>query len=400
MDELRASLRTVCVTGTNGKTSTTRLIASIVEAAGGVSAHVTTLGAVVAGQTLDYDGSMKAFSAVAAAAADAGATILAVETTSRALESGFATRWPPDVAVFTNLSRDHLDRHGSPEAYLAAKARLFFALPEMGRAILNANDPACVLLAENLPETIDVRGFATREADSPIAVALRAAQTEAHRDGARVVLAPSPFADALGGELTLAVPGAFQVDNALAAALAARALDLPDAAIREGIARFGGVPGRFQRVASRPLVLVDYAHTPDALERTLEAARALVESPGALVCVFGCGGERDHGKRAEMGALADVLADRVLLTTDNARSEDPEAIAEMIRAGAVGRSTWDEERDRRTAIERAVREASPEDVVVIAGRGHEEVQHLPTGSVRLSDADVARRVAGRLGLLI
>jgi UDP-N-acetylmuramoyl-L-alanyl-D-glutamate--2,6-diaminopimelate ligase len=397
-DPKSRSLRTVCVTGTNGKTSTTRLIASIVKAAGEVPAEVTTLGARVAGHSLEYDGSMHAFRAVAERAVKEGAEIFAVETTSRALAGGFASRWPPDVAVFTNLSRDHLDRHGTPESYLAAKARLFFALPGHGTAILNAADPACALLAETLPQTLSIRGFAVGEPGGGVPVTLGAVAVDATRDGTRVTLAQSPLADALGGELTLSVPGSFQVDNALAAALAADALGLEATAIRAGIEAFDGVPGRFQSIVRRPLVLVDYAHTPDALERTLKAARGLVEGEGRLVCVFGCGGERDHGKREPMGAAADRLADRVFLTTDNPRSEDPAAIAETVRRGATGQSDWAEEPDRRIAIDKAMEEAAAEDVVVIAGRGHEEVQHLPTGPIPLSDADVARAAAGRLGL--
>jgi UDP-N-acetylmuramoyl-L-alanyl-D-glutamate--2,6-diaminopimelate ligase len=399
VDTLQRSLRTVCVTGTNGKTSTTRLIASIVEAAGLVPAHVTTLGASVAGRSLEYDGSMSAFRAVAEHAVKDGARVLAVETTSRALAAGFATRWPPDVAVFTNLSRDHLDRHGTPESYLAAKARLFFALPEAGTAVLNAADPACTLLAETLPETLRIRGFAVGEASGEVPVELAANTLEATRDGTHVTLAPSPLADACSGALSLSVPGSFQADNALAAALAADALGLEATAIRAGIDGFEGVPGRFQRIARRPLVLVDYAHTPDALERTLTAARPLVEDGGRLVCVFGCGGERDRGKRAAMGAIADRVADRVLLTTDNPRSEDPRGIAEMVIGGAGGNAEWAEEPDRRAAIDESIGSAAGPDVVVIAGRGHEETQHLPTGPIALSDIDAARSAAARFGLL-
>ncbi len=399
MDALRQSLRTVCVTGTNGKTSTTRMIASIVEAAGEVPAHVTTLGASVGGETVDYDGSMSAFRAFAERAVNEGAGILAVETTSRALAGGFATRWPPDVAVFTNLSRDHLDRHGSPEAYLAAKARLFFALPKGGVAVLNAADPACALVAETLPPHVAMRGFAVGDATAEIPTWLCARELHATREGTRAML-EGLLASALGSELTLSIPGPFQIDNAIAAAIAADALGLPPDAIRRGLSRFAGVPGRFEPITRRPLVLVDYAHTPDALERTLSAARPLAESAGGqLFCVFGCGGDRDQGKREVMGAVADRLADQVLLTTDNPRSEDPVAIALMVRRGARGQSTWKEEPDRQTAIEAAMTAATEDDVVVIAGRGHEAVQHLGSGPVPFSDAAVARRTAERLGLM-
>jgi UDP-N-acetylmuramoyl-L-alanyl-D-glutamate--2,6-diaminopimelate ligase len=360
---------------------------------------VTTLGAEVAGETVAYDGSMRAFLAVTERAVECGVGVLAVETTSRALAAGFASRWRPDVAVFTNFSQDHLDRHGTPEAYLAAKARLFLALKKGGVAVLNAADPACGLLAEAIPSHVSLRGFVARgRGVGAIPVELAIEHLTADREGTTLRFAASALGEALSFELRLSIPGVFQADNALAAALAADALGASAEAIREGIASFRGVPGRFEAIAHAPLVLVDYAHTPDALTRTLEAARALVAAEaGRVLCVFGCGGERDATKRAPMGAVADSLADRVYLTTDNPRSEPPDVIAKMVEAGATGRSSWQTEPDRAAAIARAIGDASPADAVVIAGRGHETVQILPTGPLDFSDAEVARaacRLAG------
>ncbi|MEO8552507.1 MAG: cyanophycin synthetase, partial [Kofleriaceae bacterium] len=187
--------------------------------------------------------------------------------------------------------------------------------------------------------------------------------------------------------------GAVHAQNALAAALAAHALGYAGDAIRRGLAAFVGVPGRFEVVARAPLVIVDYAHTPDGLAGTLATARAL----GArVICVFGCGGNRDRGKRPEMGAVADGAADTVVLTTDNPRHEDPEAIAAEILTGAPApRARWIVELDRARAIELALALARPADIVVIAGKGHERVQEIAGAALPFSDADVVRAVTTR-----
>jgi UDP-N-acetylmuramyl-tripeptide synthetase len=188
----------------------------------------------------------------------------------------------------------------------------------------------------------------------------------------------------LQGPLELSVTGAVHVQNALGAALAALALGYPDSAIRAGLRAFTGVPGRFELVSRDPLAVVDYAHTPDGLRGTLATARALVQ--GRILLVFGCGGERDQGKRPEMGQLADAGADLVVLTTDNPRREDPAAIAAMVRAGAgAPRARWIEEPDRRAAIALALSEARPGDLVLVAGKGHEETQEVGGQTLAFSD---------------
>ncbi len=402
LDQLAEGLTTLAVTGTNGKTSTTSMIASIVGAAGEPAVRVTTLGMWVGQEQLADDSSMASFVRTLRRAREVGARTLALEVTSRALEGGFAEGWPAQIAVFTNLTHDHLDRHHTPERYLAAKAQLFVRLREAGAAVLNAADPASALLAEVLPQHARCAGFLARPdaaAAAPnVPVALAAAQLEHDQRGIRIALAPSPLAAALQGALQLRVLGEFQADNALAAALATALAGYGAAAIKRGLLDFAGVPGRFEVCCTEPLVLVDFAHTPDALQRVLESARCLAQRRGGrLGCVFGCGGERDAEKRPRMGALADRLADVVWLTTDNPRGEQPEQIASMVRAGAAGRAVWHEQPERAAAIGAAVGWAQPADALVIAGRGHETQQQLASGPIPFSDRAVVREALRRRG---
>jgi UDP-N-acetylmuramoyl-L-alanyl-D-glutamate--2,6-diaminopimelate ligase len=297
--------------------------------------------------------------------------------------------------VFTNLSRDHLDYHGTPERYLASKAQLFMQLPTAGAAVLNAADPSSALLAEVVPEGARRLAYAARPVDPACAalpLALEAADVRVDRSGTRITLAPSPLADALGGALSLSIIGSVHAENALAAAVAAHAAGYSPDAIRRGLAHFAGVPGRFEVVSERPLVVVDFAHTPDALEAALRLARSLItDVGGSVTCVFGCGGDRDPGKRAPMGEVAGRLADFVVLTTDNPRGEDPVAIAEMVAAGLRGSSAKLERiLERAEAIETAIRRATPADVVVIAGKGHERTQVMGERVVPFDDRLVAR----------
>ena len=386
----RARFRVACVTGTNGKTTTTSMLAAIVEAAGEPSARITTLGAFVAGETISRAQTSEAFVAAIAAAARAGVKTLAIETTSEALQAGFAASFPADVAVFTNFSRDHLDAHGTPESYLAAKAQLFVHVRET--AIFNASDPASALLDEITKPSVVRHAYATRGVDPACAHlprSLVAARVSGTSGGTAVALSLSELSARLDGELSLAVVSAVNAENALAAALAADALGYDAGAIKAGLAAFRGVPGRFELVGRAPLVAVDYAHTPDALARTLAEARALVD--GRVICVFGCGGERDRGKRPEMGEVAARGADVVFVTTDNPRSERAEDIADAVCAGARGGPA--EVRripDRAAAIRAAIQLASPSDIVVLAGKGHETVQLLGDLTLPFDDADVAR----------
>lgn len=382
------ALRTIAVTGTNGKTTTTSMIHEIVASSGEPSAYLTTLGAWVERQKIINDDPALEFLATVERAVDRGARTLALEVTSKALALGLAGRWAAHVAVFTNLSRDHLDMHGTPEQYLAAKAQLFLALPAGGVAVLNADDPSSALIAELLPGELDIRWFSLFDSSATLA----ATNVEVSQSGTSVSLADSALARRLGGRLQLKIVGRVHAQNALASALACDAAGYSPQAIVSGLSAFEGVTGRFQIVGQRPLVVVDYAHTPDGLRSTLVTARDLVGKQGRLICVFGCGGDRDKGKRPDMGAAVHRLADVAVLTTDNPRSESPKAIAEGVRQGAHGQGAeWIERLDRRDAIETTIAQAMAPDVVVIAGKGHEADQEIAGQLFPFSDVDIARR---------
>jgi UDP-N-acetylmuramoyl-L-alanyl-D-glutamate--2,6-diaminopimelate ligase len=408
-----AGLALACVTGTNGKTTTTTMLEAIAAAAGDVTARITTLGAWVAGTEIlgGADGQLER---TFAAAREAGVQTFVLETTSYALSHGLMRHVPPpSAAVFTNLTRDHLDYHGTPEHYLASKAQLFIGLSPDGAAVLNAGDPASALLSEVTAPGARRLGYTARAVDpdcSAIPLALAASRVSVGRDGTRLELAASPLADRLGGAIELCVVGEVHSENALAAAVAADALGFPADAIRAALSTFRGVPGRFEVVASQalrgaalasapgePTVVVDYAHTPDALERTLLLARALVAPHGGrVICVFGCGGDRDPGKRGEMGRVASRLADAAVVTTDNPRTEDPEAIADAILKGMEGRSSHALRMgDRARAIRRAVGDARAADIVVIAGKGHEKTQIYGDRVIPFDDVEVARSALSR-----
>ena len=414
---LRSRFRTIATTGTNGKTTTTSMIAAIIAASGEPAAALTTVGAHVAGRPAPMPAVARGATGAARSpglllfldtigkAAAVGVRTLALEVTSLALAEGFAERWPADVAVFTNLTRDHLDLHGSPEAYLAAKAQLFMRLVPGGTAILNRDDPTSALLREVLAPTTRTLDYSL---DSASGADLAAEHIALGIGETRVELAPGPLADRLGGQLKLATTGRVNVANALGAALAAFAAGYDAAAILRGLAGFTGARGRFELVrfdadgdtsGPPPRVFVDYAHTSDGLENTLRSARALLltasEAPrGRLICVFGCGGGGDPGKRPLMGQTADALADIVILTADNPRNETPEGIAADILAGVPSRrAAWIVEHDRAAAIMRALElardglQGGREDLIVIAGKGHETVQVV--GAERRPFDDVA-----------
>jgi UDP-N-acetylmuramoyl-L-alanyl-D-glutamate--2,6-diaminopimelate ligase len=390
--------KTLCVTGTKGKTTTTSMLAAIVAASGEPEARYTTLGAWVNGAAVGGppDRRLEGF---LEAARDAEARAIAVEVVSLALATGFARTFPADVAVFTNLLKDHDAVHGGRDGYLQAKAELFVHLRPEGAAVLNAADAASAEIDRLTPAAARRAAYAVGDPApewTSLPLTLQARTVKTTRDGTEIVLAPGDLAGALGGSLSLRVVGAPNAHNALAAAVAAHAAGYPADAIQRGLAGFEGLPGRFQVVSQRPWVIVDFAHTPDALRRVLEAVRAVLKaekSTGSVTCVFGCGGERSHERRAPLGHVAASRADHVIVTADNPRSEDPAAIARDIERGfadARAEVTRVRELDRRRAIEGAVHAARPEDVIVIAGKGHETVQELRGRVVPWSDVEVAR----------
>jgi UDP-N-acetylmuramoyl-L-alanyl-D-glutamate--2,6-diaminopimelate ligase len=295
-----------------------------------------------------------------------------VSSHALALHRADAIHWA--VAVFTNLTQDHLDFHPSMEEYFLAKRRLFEAAEPGTVEVINVDDLYGARLADERPGCVRVGVDA--DAD------LRATALRSGPGGSRFVV------EGLG-ELYTPLPGRFNVLNVLCAIAAARALGLADPDIAAALPRAGRVPGRFEPVDEGQdfAVLVDYAHTPDSLENVLRAARGV--AGGRVVCVFGCGGDRDRGKRPLMGRVAAELADVAIVTSDNPRSEDPEAIVAEVLAGAGGGA--EAIVDRRAAIERAIGLAAAGDVVLVAGKGHEQGQELAGGAkVPFDDVEVAR----------
>jgi UDP-N-acetylmuramoyl-L-alanyl-D-glutamate--2,6-diaminopimelate ligase len=370
-----AQLQAVGVTGTNGKTTTAFLVRSLLEAAGRRTGLLGTVTAIVAGQSQDVARTtpeaidlQRTFRAML----DGGDAAVVMEVSSHALELGRADAIHWAAAIFTNLTQDHLDFHPTMEDYFVAKRRLFETAD--GVKVVNVDDPYGRRLARDFPDALTI-GI-----DSPDA-ALRATAIESGFEGSRF--------EAGGLELSSPLPGRFNVLNVLGAVAAVRALGVGDATIAQALPRAGRVPGRFEPVREGQdfAVLVDYAHTPDSLDNVLRAARALAER--RVVVVFGAGGDRDRGKRPLMGAIATEHADHVIVTSDNPRSEDPQAIIDEILAGA-GRDV-DAYLDRREAIARAIAAAGAGDVVVIAGKGHEQGQEFEDGrKVPFDDVTVAR----------
>ena len=360
-------LQVAGVTGTNGKTTTSFLLYSILAAAGRRPGLLGTIESRVGGErrpairttpeAIDVQRALREM-------LDAGDRSCAMEATSHGSELGRLDRVRFAALVFTNLSQDHLDFHGTMERYFEAKRRLFTETEPP--AAINIGDEWGRKLAADRPDALTF-GFAPDAQVGPAALE--------------------------GIELRLR--GRFNAENALGALAASRLLGIDDEAIARGLEAVRGVPGRFEPVAEgQPFeVIVDYSHKPDALESVLRTARELAE--GRVICVFGCGGDRDRGKRPLMGRIASELADLAIVTSDNPRSEDPAAIINEILGGVVREVAV--EPDRAAAIERALSEAAEGDVVLIAGKGHEQGQEFADRTIPFDDREVARDVLRRLG---
>lgn len=393
---------TIGVTGTNGKTSTAWMIAAAVRAAALQVLRITTLGVALDDEVLPRGKQFADFVTTLARAAARGCRHAVIETTSLALARGYARSWRFDLGVFTNLSVDHFGTHGSWEHYLAAKAQLFMHLGPGRVAVLNAADRHALFLDQAIPGDVARRWFAApgrgerlREAD------LEAAGFEVRPTGTRVLLRPSPAAAALGGSITTRMVGEVFGENALAAALAGLAAGLPADAVVRGIAACPVVPGRFEVVAhgeGRPTIAVDYAHSPDALAHTCATARRLAGAGGRVIVVFGAGGGATPDKRGPMGEAVGAAADLAVITSDNPRDEDPAAIAAMLVEGVRGgRAAWTIEVDRARAIAAAIAAAQAGDVVVVAGKGHEEGQVVRGATLPFSDVEAVRRCLANIG---
>jgi UDP-N-acetylmuramoyl-L-alanyl-D-glutamate--2,6-diaminopimelate ligase len=378
-----AELRVIGITGTNGKTTTAFLVRHVLEYVGVQTGLLGTVKRVVGGveeeverttpEAIDLQATFRLM-------ADGGDRACAMEVSSHALALRRTDGIRFAVAAFTNLTQDHLDFHADMDDYFVAKRRLF-AAGDPERSVVNVDDPYGQRLVAQLdPITFSAAG--DEGAD------YRATDLRFDASGARFrCLAPEGEA-----EVALPLPGRFNVENALCAIACVGALGVPLSDAAAALSQAGRVPGRFEPVEEgQPFsVLVDYAHTPDSLSNVLVAARQITD--GRLICVFGCGGDRDRDKRPRMGEIAARLSDLAIVTSDNPRSEDPVAIIEEIRTGIdEGAATVEVEPDRRAAIALAVGAARDGDAVVIAGKGHEQGQEFERGrKVPFDDRDVAR----------
>jgi UDP-N-acetylmuramoyl-L-alanyl-D-glutamate--2,6-diaminopimelate ligase len=392
---------TVGVTGTNGKTSCSQWISAGLTALGKRCAIIGTLGTGLPGHlvhtgftTPDAPQLQRSLAQLR----DAGAQAVAMEVSSHALHQGRVNGTAFDIAVFTNLTQDHLDYHHTFEAYEAAKARLF-AWPDLRAAVINRDDAAGRRLlastqghARTIAYGLDSEQGAFQDVPQADALLL-ASNVRATSTGTAFHLSTSDWGNA---DIEVQTLGAFNVSNLLGVLGALLAADVPfEAAVAE-LAKLESVNGRMQRLGGRlqndePLVVIDYAHTPDALEKTLEALRPMATARGGeLICMFGCGGDRDATKRPLMGAIAEKIADGVVVTSDNPRSEDPQSIIEQIAAGMKDASKARRIEDRASAILQAIRSAAREDVIVLAGKGHEATQEIMGKKRAFSDQDHAR----------
>jgi len=384
-------LRLIAVTGTSGKSTTVSMLRHLFDEPPETSASLGTLG-VVRGSPgtpvaeiggLTTPGPIE-LQRVLRALADAGVRTVSMEVSSHALDQQRVGTVGFEAAVFTNLSHEHLDYHPTMEAYFAAKARLATLITPNGVAIVNADDPAW----RDLPRTPRRISFGMR--------------------GAADVMAQSPSYGLGGSRWTLVTPdgradvtlpllGDFNVMNALAAAAAGWALGMPVTTIAERLGSVAQVPGRLEQIWSSPTVLRDYAHKPDALSRALDAVRPFVPKGGRVITVFGCGGDRDRAKRPVMGRIAQDKSDVVIITSDNPRTEDPEAILDEIASGMDGKpggaKPYERIEDRRAAIGRALDIAAPGDLILLAGKGHETYQIRGTTKYPFDEREIVRELA-------
>ena len=384
-------LALIGVTGTNGKTTTTYLIEHLAVSSGRPSALFGTLvnrwpgHSVTAQHTTAFADLLQA---QLAQAVEAGAQIGAMEVSSHALDQQRVAGCHFSGAVFTNLTQDHLDYHPSMQAYFEAKARLFAEPLLAGGAVVNGDDPWGAQLVSRLGKAC----WRSSLEDPSAELFIRDLQLGA--GGVRGVLQTPAGEGAFHSPLL----GRFNLMNLLQAVGALVQQGVPLAQLLEGLASFRGVPGRMERVVvgdggGDPAVLVDYAHTPDGLANALAACRPFTK--GRLICVFGCGGDRDRSKRPQMGAIAVQLADQLYVTSDNPRTEDAQQILADVTAGIAPGASMQVEADRAVAIAAAIAAAAPGDLVLIAGKGHEDYQILGTTKVHFDDREEAEKALRR-----
>jgi UDP-N-acetylmuramyl-tripeptide synthetase len=376
------SLKLVGVTGTNGKTTTTYLIRAIFAAAGVRAGVIGTVGYVIGGEvrkapntTPDVLTIQKSLREML----DCGERAAAMEVSSHALDQGRVEELHFSAGIFTNLTGDHLDYHKTMDAYGAAKAKLFESLAENAFAVLNADDPSSGRMAK--AARCGVYRFSSA-GNADFCAKVRAESLEGTQLKMRLI----------SREINVNLPlvGRYNISNALGAAAACHLLGVGTDAIARGLGSFKGVPGRLERVSppGAPVVLVDYAHTDDALINVLSTIRPIAKKK--LITVFGCGGDRDRTKRPRMALAVQKFSDFVVVTSDNPRTEDPHAILAEIEKGFSPGAKYVKIADRREAIGCAIRLAVPGDVVLIAGKGHEDYQIFRDRTIHFDDREVSR----------
>jgi len=381
----------IAVTGTNGKTSVSQFIAQALEACGKPCGVIGTMGAgrlsdlEMTGMTTPDPVSMQR---LLAGFELEGCEYVVLEASSHALEQGRLNSVDINVAVLTNLSRDHLDYHQTMADYAKAKQRLF-KMNSIHHAVINSHDNFGQSLIKELRSDIQLLTYSSSaQAD------VSASDIHCHRDGMQ-------FALTIDGQqqvTTLPVLGRFNVDNLLATLGVLLSIGYQPDQAREALSHCRSVAGRMEAhgVEGQPMLVIDYAHTPDALEQALQTLRGHLNQQGNLWCVFGCGGDRDKGKRPLMGKIAETEADKIIITDDNPRTEDHQAIVADILSGCLQPQNIRVELDRKAAISFAVSHAAPIDIVLVAGKGHEAYQEIDHIKYRFSDADVVRDVLGEL----
>jgi UDP-N-acetylmuramoyl-L-alanyl-D-glutamate--2,6-diaminopimelate ligase len=375
-------LQLVGVTGTNGKTTTVNMLRHVLDTSTVRSASIGTLGVLVGseGKSVEGGGGLTTpgpveLQRLLRVLVDSGVGRVAMEVSSHSLHQRRVEGVYFDVVVFTNLTRDHLDYHGSMEEYFKAKSRLLEYLLPHGTVVYSVDDKAWMQLRTDRRRV----GFSERVMSA-----------EVHADGVQFGPRGSEWTLALGTErfpIRLPLIGDFNIMNALGAAAAAYALGTHTPQIASRLSSLPQVPGRLELLNESPAVLRDYAHTPDALERALTAVRPFVR--GRLIVVFGCGGDRDRGKRPVMGEIAERLADLAIVTSDNPRTEDPERILDDIESGMHG-DGHERITDRLEAIQRALAIATADDVVLLAGKGHETYQVRGTTKYPFDEKEIVK----------
>jgi UDP-N-acetylmuramoyl-L-alanyl-D-glutamate--2,6-diaminopimelate ligase len=376
------------VTGTNGKTTTVNMLRHLLDDASVRSASIGTLGVLIGseGHPLEGGGGLTTpgpieLQRLFRALVDSGARRIAMEVSSHSLDQRRVEGVYFDVATFTNLTRDHLDYHRTMDAYFAAKASLVDHLLPHGTVVYNLDDVAWRDLRTDRRRV----GFSERLTSG-----------EVHAEDVRFGPRGTDFTRAVDTDrerVRLPLIGDFNVINALGAAASAYALGMPSARIAARLSSMPQVPGRLEVLRDAPTVLRDYAHTPDALERALTAVRPF--APDRLIVVFGCGGDRDRGKRPQMGAIAEAKADFAIVTSDNPRTEDPEAILDEIEKGMHG-TNHERIEDRRAAIARALQMATERDVIILAGKGHETYQIRGTEKLHFDEKEILSELSREL----